>query len=130
MQAPRDLLPNLVCPSAAQLRAKGSPAVGLHTGISVPLVLYPSFSSGLSLPTLAQRGCSTSSGEQRGFCFQRGCPGTEAFCQRASPCPTSLGCARGSRGAPGSRAGDTTGPPSRAHVFPNHLNPPAFEQTL
>lgn len=63
MQAPRDLLPNLVCPSAAQLRAKGSLSVGLHTGISVPLVLYPSCSSGLSLPTLAQPSPAMVEGE-------------------------------------------------------------------
>lgn len=41
----------------------------------------------------AQRGCNTSPGEQKGFCFQRGCSGTEAFGQRASPCPAPLGCA-------------------------------------
>lgn len=67
VQAPCDLLPNLVCPSAAQLRAQGTPVVGVHAGISVPLALYPSCSSGLPIPTLAQpspccargRGCNT-----------------------------------------------------------------------
>lgn len=53
VQVPCDLLPNFVHPSAAQLRAKGTPVMGVHIGISVPLVLFPSCSSGLSIPTLA-----------------------------------------------------------------------------
>lgn len=42
----------------------------------------------------APRGCGTSSGQQRGFCFHTGCAATKAFCHRASSCPASLRCAR------------------------------------
>lgn len=146
VQAPRHLLPNLVCLTSAQLRAKGSPVVGLHTGISVPLVLYPCCSSGLSILILAQPSpcvvegeavthpgtshCSTSSGLQRAFCFQPGVLLPRPF---ATEHPRALHA----RAVPGgavelqeAASSDTTGPPSQGHVFPNHSNPAAFEQTL
>lgn len=94
MQAPHDL-PNLVCPSSAQLRAEGSLVVGLHTGMSVPLVLYPSCSPGLSIPTLAWPGPAQPC---RGG--GRGCdtPGTSQLHVAAAPARDSRGVSASTRG--------------------------------
>lgn len=94
VQAPCDLLPNLVCPSAAQLRVKGSSVVGLHIGISVPPVLYP-FWERLSIPSLAQpspccggrQGCSTN-------------PGTSQLSVAAAPARENKGVSTSKGGVP------------------------------
>lgn len=151
LQAPRDLLLNLVCPSAAQLRAKGTPAVGLHTGISLALVLYPSCSSGLSIPTPAQPspamveaeavtltpGCLCSAWLQHqlrraeGILLPKGVSWYQGLLPRNIPVPCTPGLCLGEPWSSWQqRAEDTTGPPAWAHVFPNHLNLAAFEQTL
>lgn len=147
VQAPRDLLPNLVCPSAAQLGAKGSPVVGLHTGVSVPLVLYPSCSSGLSIPSLAQPGegeavaltpghlgsarLQHQLGRAKGFLLPKGVPWYRGLVPKGIPVPYIPGLCPGEpRSSRRQRAGATAASPSRGRVFPNHLNPAAFEQTL
>lgn len=116
-------LPKLMCPSCIlSSGARGSPTMGLHGGISVPLLLYASCSSGLAIPTLVQpsthrvgrRGSKTHAvlrlgtvqlwapvQESKGvFCFKMGCPGYRGLWPKSIPVPCIPGLCLGSRGAP------------------------------
>lgn len=150
VQAPRHLLPNLVCLSSA---SSGPRAVlsWVSTLVSLfPWFCTPAAPQGSPFPSWPNPAHAVVEGEavthpgasqlqhQLGiaedFCFQPGCAASSRGVllprpfARASPCPASPGCA----GLELQEAvtSDTAGPPSQGHVFPNDSNPAAFEQTL
>lgn len=118
------LLPNLVCPPAAQRQGqscRGSPH--LCSPAFVPLLFLRALHAHPGTSGLREsKGVSASKG---GVLVPR--PFAKKHPRALEPWAVPGGAVAQSWQH---RAGDTTGPPSRGHVFPNHLNPPAFEQNL
>lgn len=151
-------LPNLLCPSCVPPSgARGSPAMGLHAGISVPPLLHAFCSSGLAIPTLVrpsthrigrrrnkthallhlgtvQLGAPVR--ESKGVCASKwGVLGTEAFAEE-HPCALHP-WAMPRRAtelpvtAPAAASWGHRSFPFPVPRLPKSLeNPPAFEQTL